>query len=100
MMHPFVALCRDVDAATRSLLTVEESLGQQFVGSPAGSALFALAAALPFVLNSSVFAAAALLILTVRGVRKPVRAAGRTSVRADVAEEDERLVRELNIKVN
>jgi MFS family permease len=69
-----------------SLLTVEESLGQQFVGSPAGSALFALAVTLPFALNSAGFAVAALLILTVRGVRRPERPEVRTSVRADVAE--------------
>lgn len=82
---PQVVERRSLDRAN-SLLTVEESLGQQFVGSPAGSALFALAVALPFVLNSSVFAVAALLVLTVRGVRKPARPAVRTSVAADVAE--------------
>jgi Na+/melibiose symporter-like transporter len=82
---PQVVARRDLDRAN-SLLTVEESLGQQFLGSPAGSALFALAVTLPFALNSAGFALAALLILTVRGVRRPERPAGRTSVRADVAE--------------
>ena len=82
---PQVVGRRDLDRAN-SLLTVEESLGQQFVGSPAGSALFALAVTLPFALNSAGFAVAALLILTVRGVRRPERSAERTSVRADVAE--------------
>jgi MFS family permease len=82
---PQVVVRRDLDRAN-SLLTVEESLGQQFVGSPAGSALFALAATLPLALNSAGFAVAALLILTVRGVRRPERPAVRTSVRADVAE--------------
>jgi Na+/melibiose symporter-like transporter len=82
---PQVVARRDLDRAN-SLLTVEESLGQQFLGSPAGSALFALAVTLPFALNSAGFALAALLILTVRGVRRPERPAGRTSVRADVVE--------------
>jgi MFS family permease len=82
---PQVVARRDLDRAN-SLLTVEESLGQQFLGSPAGSALFALAVTLPFALNSAGFAVAAVLILTVRGVRRPERPAGRTSVRTDVAE--------------
>ncbi|WP_448626067.1 MFS transporter [Geodermatophilus sp. URMC 64] len=81
---PQVVGRRDLDRAN-SLLTVEESLGQQFVGSPAGSALFALAVALPFGLNAAGFAVAALLVLTVCGVRRPERAAGPSSVRADVA---------------
>jgi MFS family permease len=76
---------RDLDRAN-SLLTAEESLGQHFVGSPVGSVLFAVAVALPFASTSAGFAVAALLILTVRGVRRPERPAGRTSVRADVAE--------------
>jgi MFS family permease len=82
---PQVVERRSLDRAN-SFLTVEESLGQQFVGSPVGSALFGVAVLLPFALNSTVFAVAALLILTVRGVRRPERSAGRTSVRADVAE--------------
>jgi MFS family permease len=82
---PQVVGRRDLDHAN-SLLTVEESLGQQFVGSPVGSALFALAVTLPFALNSAGFALAALLILTVGGVRRPERSADRTSVRADIAE--------------
>jgi MFS family permease len=82
---PQVVGRRDLDRAN-SLLTVEESLGQQFVGSPVGSALFALAVTLPFALNSAGFALAALLILTVGGVRRPERSADRTSVRADIAE--------------
>jgi len=82
---PQVVARRDLDRAN-SLLTVEESLGQQFLGSPAGSALFALAVTLPFALNSVGFAVAALLILTVRGVRRPERPARRTSIRSDVVE--------------
>ncbi|NYJ05608.1 MFS transporter [Petropleomorpha daqingensis] len=82
---PQVIERRHMDKAN-SLLTAEESLGQQFIGSPLGSALFALAVALPIALNSIGFAVAALLILTVRGVQRPQRTGGPTTVRADVAE--------------
>jgi MFS family permease len=81
---PQVVGRRDLDRAN-SLLTVEETLGQQFVGSPVGSALFALAAALPLGLNAAGFAVAAVLVLTVRGAYRPVRAE-RTSVRRDMAD--------------
>ena len=82
---PQVVGRRDLDRAN-SFLTVEETLGQGFVGSPAGSALFALAVTLPFALNAAGFAVAALLILTVRGVRRPQRPDTRASVRSDAAE--------------
>jgi len=82
---PQVVERRDLDRAN-SLLTVEESLGQQFVGSPVGSALFVVAVALPLGLNAAGFAVAALLVLTVRGVGRPQRAPGPASVRGDVAE--------------
>jgi MFS family permease len=68
-----------------SLVTVEESLGQTFVGAPLGSVVFAAAIALPFVLNAAGFLLAVLLILTVRGSYRPVRAE-RTSVRTDMVE--------------
>lgn len=68
-----------------SLVTVEESLGQTFLGAPLGSALFAVAAALPFLLNGIGFVLAVVLILTVRGSYRP-RRERRTSVRADMAE--------------
>ena len=68
------------------LLTVEETLGQQFVGSPAGSALFALAATLPLALDGAGFAVAALLILTLGGTYRPQREAVRTTIRRDVAD--------------
>jgi MFS family permease len=82
---PQVVGRRDLDRAN-SLLTVEDTLGQHFVGAPAGAALFALAATLPFALNSAGFAVAAVLILAVRGVRRPERPAERTSVARDVGE--------------
>jgi MFS family permease len=89
---PQVVGRRDLDRAN-SLLTVEETLGQGFLGSPAGSALFAVAAALPLVLSSAGFAVAALLILAVRGGYRPARAAERTSVARDVGDGVRWLVR-------
>ncbi|MDT4941931.1 MAG: hypothetical protein QOJ34_2020 [Pseudonocardiales bacterium] len=68
-----------------SLVTVEEALGQTFLGAPLGSALFAVAAALPFLLNGVGFLLAVALILTLRGDYRP-RREGRTSIRADMAE--------------
>ena len=67
-------------------LTVEETLGQTFLGSPVGSALFAVAASLPVLLNAGGFAAAAVLVLTLRGRFRPVRTAQRSTVRAEIAD--------------
>ena len=82
---PQVVARRDLDRAN-GLLTVEETLGQEFLGAPAGSALFALAVALPLALNAAGFAVAALLILTVGGAYRPARPEHPTSVAADVAD--------------
>jgi MFS family permease len=68
-----------------SLVTVEESLGQTFLGAPLGSALFAVAAALPFLLNGLGFLIAVALILTVRGRYRPHREQ-HSSIRTDMAE--------------
>ena len=56
-----------------SLLTIEETLGQTFLGAPVGSALFAVAVSVPLLLNAGGFALAALLVLTLRGAYRPVR---------------------------
>lgn len=77
---------RDQLDRANGLLTVEETLGQEFVGAPVGSALFALAAAFPFGLNAAGFALAAVLVLSLPGRYRPVRPAERTSVARDVAE--------------
>jgi Na+/melibiose symporter-like transporter len=69
-----------------SLLTVEETLGQQFIGAPVGSALFALAAALPFGVNAAGFAVAAVLVLSLRGGYRPARTAEPASVARDVVD--------------
>lgn len=81
---PHVVQRADLDHAN-SLLTVEETLGQTFVGAPLGSALFAVAIALPFVLNSIGFLLAVVLILSLRGNYRPQRG-GRTSLRTDIVE--------------
>jgi MFS family permease len=77
---------RDQLDRANGLLTVEETLGQGFVGAPVGSALFVLAAALPFGLNAAGFALAAVLVLSLPGRYRPVRTAERTSVARDVAD--------------
>jgi MFS family permease len=76
---------RDQLDRANSLITVEESLGQTFVGAPLGSAVFAVAVALPFALNAVGFVIAVLLIVSVRGSYRPARAE-RTTLRADMIE--------------
>jgi Na+/melibiose symporter-like transporter len=68
------------------LLTVEETLGQQFIGAPVGAALFAFAVALPFGLNAAGFALAAVVVLSLPGRYRPARPTERRSVARDVAD--------------
>jgi MFS family permease len=68
------------------LLTVEETLGQTFLGAPLGSLLFAAAAAAPFLINAAGFAVAATLLLSLRGSYRPARSEAPTSLRSDIAE--------------
>lgn len=82
---PQVVAHRDLDRAN-SLLTVEETLGQTFLGAPVGSALFALAVSVPLVLNAGGFAVAAVLVLTLRGSFRPRRAEQPTSIRHDIVD--------------
>jgi MFS family permease len=82
---PQVVARQQLDRAN-SLVTVEEALGQTFLGAPLGSALFAVAAALPFLLNGIGFLIAVGLILSMRGGSYRPRRVGRTSVRTDMAE--------------
>jgi MFS family permease len=82
---PQVVPSRDLDRAN-SLLTIEETLGQTFLGAPVGSALFAVAVSIPLVLNASGFTLAALLVLTLRGSFRPARTGEKTSVRRDIAD--------------
>jgi MFS family permease len=82
---PQVVGKRDLDRAN-GLLTIEETLGQIFLGAPVGSALFVIAAAAPLLVNAGGFTLAALVVLTLRGSFRPVRDAERRSIRHDVAE--------------
>lgn len=82
---PQVVAKRDLDRAN-GLLTIEETLGQIFLGAPIGSALFVVAAALPLVVNASGFTVAALLVLTLRGSYRPARETAHRSIRHEVAE--------------
>jgi MFS family permease len=67
-----------------SALTVEETLGQTFLGAPVGSLIFAAAAAAPFLLNAGGFGLAAVLVLGLRGTFRPTRSGARTSMRHDM----------------
>jgi MFS family permease len=69
------------------LLTSAEEASQGFLGAPLGSVLFAAAAAAPLFTTAGGFLLAAVLVLTIAGAHRPVRAAGpRTTIRRDVAE--------------
>lgn len=68
-----------------SWLTVEETVGQSFVGPPVGAALFGWFRAAPFVGSAIGFALAALLVLTVPGRFRAERAEP-TTLRADIRE--------------
>ncbi|PZS34415.1 MAG: MFS transporter [Pseudonocardiales bacterium] len=82
---PQVVPAERLDSAN-SALTVEEMLGQTFLGAPVGSVLFTLAATTPFLINAGGFALAAVLMLTLRGNYRPVRSDPKTSLRVDIAE--------------
>lgn len=82
---PAVVAKDRLDAANGAL-TVEESLGQTFLGAPIGSALFTVAISVPLVLNAGGFALAALIVLTLRGNYRPARSAERRSVGGDIAD--------------
>jgi MFS family permease len=59
----------------------------ELAGPPLGSFLFAIAAAIPFVVDAGSFAGSVLLLLLIRGMFRPQRAAGaRPSIRREIAE--------------
>lgn len=66
---------RDQLEAGNGRLQAAEIVGNAFLGAPIGAALFAVAAAAPFLLNSAGFAVAALLLVGMAGRYRPVRAA-------------------------
>jgi len=82
---PHVVDTAKLDGAN-GLLTIEETLGQTFLGAPLGSALFTLAAVAPFAVNAGGFFIAAALILTLRGSFRPQRTATRMSMRHEIGE--------------
>jgi MFS family permease len=78
---------RDQLEAGNGRLQAAEVVGNSFLGAPIGSVLFAAAAAAPFLLNSAGFAVAALVLASMAGRYRPVRAAGPpVSVWRDVRE--------------
>jgi Na+/melibiose symporter-like transporter len=69
------------------LLTTAEEASQGFLGAPLGSVLFALSVAAPLLTTAGGFLLAAVLVLSIAGVHRPVRSDGpRTTIRRDVAE--------------
>jgi MFS family permease len=80
---PQVVEPHDLDRAN-GFLTVDETLGQTFLGAPLGSALFAAAISLPLVVDASGFALAALLVLTLRGSYRVARPEAPVSIRRDM----------------
>ncbi len=82
---PQVVDRRGLDKAN-SWLTVEETVGQDFVGPPVGAALFGWLRAAPFVVSAVGFALASFLVLAVPGRYRAERPAEPTTLRADIAE--------------
>lgn len=89
---PQVVRKERLDSAN-GLLTVEETLGQIFLGAPLGSMLLVLAIAVPFLINGVGFVLAALLVLSLRGNFRPARESAPVSIRRDVADGVRWLVR-------
>lgn len=81
---PQVVDRRSLDKAN-SWLTVEETLGQSFIGPPVGAAIFGWLRALPFLAGAIGFAAAAFLVLALPGRFRTERAED-TTLRADIGE--------------
>lgn len=73
VLIPAVVDHDDLESANSKLQSIEV-IGQTFLGSPVGGVAFALFAALPFLLTSASFAAAAMLLLVLGGgfVPRPV----------------------------
>ena len=78
---------RDQLELANSRLYAAQVVSFEFVGPPVGALLFAIAAALPFVVDGVSFAVAAALALTLAGSYRPVRAAGPpTRMRTEIVE--------------
>lgn len=78
---------RDQLELANSRLYAAQVVSLEFVGPPLGALLFAVAAAVPFVVDGVSFAIAAALALTLAGSYRPVRAAGPpTRMRTEIVE--------------
>jgi predicted MFS family arabinose efflux permease len=71
-----------------SRLFAAELVSNQFAGPPLGGFLFAVAVSVPFLLDAGTFAAAAALVLAMRGRFRPEKPEGapRTTLRAEIGE--------------
>ncbi len=71
-----------------SRLFAAELVSNQFAGPPLGGFLFATAVSVPFLLDAGTFAAAAALVLAMRGRFRPEKPEGapRTTLRAEIGE--------------
>jgi MFS family permease len=83
---PSLVTREDLERANGRLYAVE-LVANQFAGPPLGALLFTLAVGLPFILDATTFAAAAVLILTIGGTFRVEREpAARSSIRSEIAE--------------
>jgi MFS family permease len=83
-MLPQVLARQQLDRGN-SWLTTEETVGQSFLGAPAGSGLFALQAAAPFVTNAVGFAVSGFVVLAIPGRFRPERTRA-TTLRAEISD--------------
>ena len=78
---------RDLLERANSRLFAAEMINNQFLGGPLGGFLFAIAAAVPFLVDGASFAVAALLIAAMAGSFRSERADETpTTIRADIVE--------------
>jgi MFS family permease len=82
---PTLVPSKDLTSANGRLQAVEWVAGT-FVGPPVGAALFALAAATPFLVNSVSFLIAALVVALIAGQYTSERTAVSASIRQDIGE--------------
>jgi len=84
---PALVDSRELDRANGRLFAAQ-TVAQRFVGPPLGGYLFALAAAVPIVVDSASFLVAALVVATIPGHFRPERpkTAGAAGIRTETAE--------------
>src|SRR4051794_9700370 len=74
-----------LDAANGRLAAATDTT-QELLGPPAGVALFALAAAAPFVFDAGTFAVSAVVLATIAGSFRPIREGRRSTFRREIGE--------------